>query len=67
MLAWALPAPLQCVSIYCGENFNPDQVTWHPLSFWNWLQLVVVMVGLAVFVTAMLLAFMPRVRAVEGH
>jgi hypothetical protein len=34
---------------YCGENFNANQVTWYPLSFWNWPQLVVVVLGLVAF------------------
>lgn len=56
LLAWLLPAPRLCVSLYCGENFNPDQVRWRALSFWNWPQLIVVVLGLLVFATMILLA-----------
>jgi hypothetical protein len=60
LVAWALPAPEQCLSIDCGKNFNPDQVTWHLLSFWNWAQLVVVAIGLAASVTFILIAWLHR-------
>jgi hypothetical protein len=56
LIAWVLPAPRLCKSINCGENFNPDQVPWHPLTFWNWPQLVVVLLGLSLFATLILLA-----------
>jgi hypothetical protein len=46
VIAWLLPAPRICKSIDCGRNFNPDQVTWHPLGFWTWTQLSVVLLGL---------------------
>jgi hypothetical protein len=55
LVAWVLPAPRLCKSISCGENFNPDQVP-HPLSFWTWPQLVVVLLGLVFFATLIVLA-----------
>ncbi len=60
VVAWELPAPKECLSITCGANFNPDQVTWRWLGFWNWSQLVVVGLGLLVFVTMAILALFPR-------
>ena len=62
LVAWYLPAPQQCVSIDCGRNFNPDQVTWHPVSFWNWSQLVAVGFGLVAFVTMILIAVLFTLR-----
>jgi hypothetical protein len=55
-LAWVLPAPRSCVSLYCGENFNAQQVPWRVLSFWNWPLLVVVTAGLLAFATLVLLS-----------
>jgi hypothetical protein len=60
IVAWELPAPKSCVSINCGANFNPDQVTWRWLSFWNWPRSIVVGLGLVLSVTMTILAFVPR-------
>ena len=60
VVAWELPSPKLCVSINCGANFNPDQVSWQWLSFWNWSQLIVVGLGLVAFVTMVILAFLAR-------
>jgi hypothetical protein len=56
VVAWSLPSPRVCVALYCGANFNPNQVSWRWLSFWNWPQLVVVVVGLIAFTILMVLA-----------
>jgi hypothetical protein len=54
--AWLLPAPQTCVAISCGPHFNADAVTWRPLSFLNWPQLVVLILGVAIFGVLLVLA-----------
>jgi hypothetical protein len=53
IVVWFIPAPEVCKSTDCGANFNQDALP-APLSFLNWQQLVVLVVGITVF--AILLA-----------
>ncbi len=56
VVAWAVPSPRVCVAIYCGADFNANQVSWRWLNFWNWPQLIVVVVGLIAFTILTVLA-----------
>ncbi|MDP9243049.1 MAG: hypothetical protein M3O84_07730 [Actinomycetota bacterium] len=52
-----MPAPQVCDSIDCGPRFNEDVVPFRPLSFLNWQQLVVLVLGLALFALLLTLSF----------
>jgi hypothetical protein len=50
-----MPAPEVCKSTDCGANFNQYALP-RPLSFLNWQQLVVLVVGIAIFAILLVLA-----------
>jgi len=56
VVAWIMPSPQICKTISCGAGFNPGEVTWHQLSFLNWPQMIVLVLGAVAFVVLMVLA-----------
>jgi hypothetical protein len=56
IVVWFMPAPRICVSTYCGANFNPDALP-RPLTFLNWQQLAVLVLGFTIFVVLLALVF----------